>query len=92
MSESRDTRTEQCLAFGRSHAWILTHLGGTQADINRAIERMNAAASGDNAAWLATLVGDEAPVVTPGSADPEVIRELVDAICPKYSRRKKVAL
>lgn len=44
---SRDVRTEQAIAWGRSPAWILAHIGGDQADIDRAVARMNAAVADD---------------------------------------------
>lgn len=59
MTQSRDVRIECALAMQYSDAWILTHIGGTVADITRAIERMDAADRGDNAAWRAAL-SDEA--------------------------------
>lgn len=48
---SRDVRTEQAIAWGRSPAWIIAHIGGDRADIDRAILRMNAAVNNDDAAY-----------------------------------------
>jgi hypothetical protein len=75
-----DTQIEQMIARGRSLTFILAHLPVTTGDIDRAIDRMNAACTEDGA-WEDRRRGARGP------ADPATLAALVDAVCPPQPTR-----